>query len=130
MIEPLFPPVQVIVDLHGDLIAEHGGAQGLRDLGVLEASVARAHQIMAYADSRVMIFDLAAAVCASIIRNHPFVDGNKRIGFLTLYIILGLNNLYIDVTDRDAEKMTFGLASGAIDEDGFRAWVADNSFQI
>ena len=84
------PPLQAVLDLHAELLAEHGGAPGIRDLGALEASLARPYQLLAYGDERLTVFDLAAAVCASICRNHPFVDGNKRAAFVALGLCLGL----------------------------------------
>lgn len=130
MIEPAFPPIEAIVDLHDELLAEHGGAGGLRDRGALEAALARPLQIMAYAERPVTIFDLAAAICASIIRNHPFVDGNKRAGFCALGVMLGLNGLYLDASEREATTMTLALAAGDMTEEVFRDWVADRSYPL
>lgn len=129
MREPVFPPAQAIIDLHAELLAEHGGAPGLRDRGALEASLARAHQIIAYADGHVTVFGLAAAVCVSILRNHPFVDGNKRAGFVALGMILHMNGLCLDVSEREAADMVLSVAGGERTEDDFRQWVADNSFE-
>ena len=128
MIDPVFPPIEAIIDLHDDLLAEHGGASGLRDMGALEASLARPLQIMAYADDHVTIFDLAAAICASVIRNPPFVDGNKRAGFCALGLTLGMNGLYLDASERDAADKVLALAAGDMAEKAFRDWVAENSY--
>lgn len=125
MIEPVFPPIEAIIDLHGELLAEHGGAPGLRDRGALEASLARSRQLMAYADP-VTIVDLTVAIGAGIIRNHPFVDGNKRAGFCALGVTLGLNGLYLDASEREATARTLALAAGDITEQAFRDWVADH----
>ena len=78
------PPIKAIIDLHAEALEEHGGAPGLRDKGALEAALARPRQILAYSEESVTVFDLAAALCVGICRNHPFVDGNKRAGFLAL----------------------------------------------
>jgi len=126
---PVFPPIEAIIDLHAELLAEHGGVPGLRDRGALEASVARALQIMAYGDERITVFDLASAVCVSILRNHPFVDGNKRAGFAALGMILHMNGLYLDVSERAAIEMIVSVAAGTRSEDEFRRWVAENSFE-
>lgn len=128
MKEPVFPPIEAIIDLHAELLAEHGGVPGLRDRGALEASLARA-QIIAYADGHVTVFDLAAAVCVSILRNHPFVDGNKRAGFVALGMILHMNGLHLDVSEREAADMILSVAARERSEDAFRQWVADNSFE-
>lgn len=128
MIDPVFPPIEAIIDLHDELLVEHGGAGALRDRGALEASLARPLQIMSYADGHVTIFDLAAAICASIIRNHPFVDGNKRAGFCALGLTLGLNGLYLDASEREATTMTMALAAREMTEEAFRDWVTDHSY--
>ncbi|TWB16918.1 death-on-curing protein [Nitrospirillum amazonense] len=127
MTEFLVPPIEAIIDLHAELLAEHGGASGLRDRGALEASLARAHQIIAYAEGSVTVFDLAAAVCVSILRNHPFVDGNKRAGFVALGTTLILNGLFLDVSEREAADMILAVAASERSEEEFRRWVADNS---
>lgn len=126
---PVFPPIEAVIDIHAELLVEHGGAAGLRDRGALEAALARAHQIIAYRDGPVTIFDLAAAVCVSILRNHPFVDGNKRAGFAALGMALTMNGLYLDVTEREAAETVLSVAAGEMSEEAFRQWVAENSFE-
>jgi death-on-curing protein len=122
----VLPPIEAIIDIHAELLAEHGGAPGLRDRGALEASLARARQILAYAEEDPTLFDLAAAVCASIVRTHPFVDGNKRAGFAALGMTLMLNGAYLDVAEHEATRVILDLAAGRSDEDEFRRWVARN----
>jgi death-on-curing protein len=123
------PPIEAVIDLHGELLAEHGGAPGLRDRGALEAAMARPHQLLAYAEGPVTVFDLAAAVCVSICRTHPFVDGNKRAGFMVLGLILGMNGLFLDVSEHEAAETIQALASGQLGEETFRDWVSRNSFE-
>ncbi|EWY40515.1 death-on-curing protein [Skermanella stibiiresistens SB22] len=124
------PPLQVILEFHDELLAEHGGTPGIRDLGALEASMARPYQLIAYADERLTIFDLAAALCASICRSRPFIDGNKRAAFLALGLALGLNGFELDTTEREAADRVLNLASGSLPEQEFRDWVADHSYAI
>lgn len=124
------PPLQAVLDLHGELLVEHGGAPGIRDLGALEASLARPYQIIAYGDGRVTIFDLAAAVCASICRNHPFVDGNKRAAFVGLGLVLGLNGFELDVAERAAADTILSLAAGTLSEEALRDWIAEHAYDI
>jgi death-on-curing protein len=126
VIDIVLPPIEAIIDIHAELLAEHGGAPGLRDRGALEASLARARQILAYAEEDPTLFDLAAAVCASIVRTHPFVDGNKRAGFAALGMTLMLNGAYLDVAEHEATRVILDLAAGRSDEDEFRRWVARN----
>ena len=126
MTELRLPPAQAIIDLHSEWIADYGGASGLRDRGALEASLGRASQLAAYeADATIPI--IAAAVCISICRNHPFIDGNKRAAFGTLGVILGLNGHYLDVAEHDATRVMFALAAGEMPEEEFRRWVLSNA---
>jgi death-on-curing protein len=116
------PPIQAVIDLHSEWIADYGGASGVRDKGTLEGSLARASQLMAEANLAV----IAAAVCVSICRNHPFIDGNKRAAFGTLGVVLGLNGYYLDVSEREATRAMIALAAGEMPEEQFRAWVSSN----
>ena len=124
------PPLRALLDLHDELLAEHGGAPGLRDAGALESSLARPYQLIAYGDDTLTIFDLAAALCASICRNHPFVDGNKRAAFVALGVTLGLNGFELDTTEREAADRILTLTAGTQSEAEFRDWVADHSYAI
>jgi death-on-curing protein len=124
------PPLRALLNLHDELLAEHGGAPGLRDAGASESSLARPYQLIAYGDDTLTIFDLAAALCASICRNHPFVDGNKRAAFVALGVTLGLNGFELDTTEREAADRILTLAAGTQSEAEFRDWVADHSYSI
>ena len=124
------PPLRALLDLHDELLAEHGGAPGLRDAGALESSLARPYQLIAYGDDTLTVFDLAAALCASICRNHPFVDGNKRAAFVALGVTLGLNGFELDTTEREAADRILTLAAGTQSEAEFRGWVAYHSYAI
>ena len=80
---------------------------------------------MAY-DPSADLAVIAAAVCASICRNHPFIDGNKRAAFGALGVILGLNGLYLDVAENEATRVMFALAASEMSEDAFRIWASAN----
>lgn len=87
--------------------------------------------MLAYAAEPVTVFDLAAALCVSLGRHHhPFVDGNKRIAFAALGMTLGLNGLYLDVTEREAAEKVISVCDGGMDERSFRDWAASNSFEL
>ncbi|WP_039851945.1 type II toxin-antitoxin system death-on-curing family toxin [Magnetospirillum fulvum] len=126
MTELRLPPIQAIIDLHTEWIAEYGGALGVRDKGALEGSLGRASQLVSY-DPDASLAVIAAAVCVSICRNHPFVDGNKRAAFGTLGVILGLNGYYLDVAEHEATKVMVALAAGEMPEEEFRTWVLANA---
>ena len=127
MIEPILPPIAAIEDLHRELIDTFGGAPDLRDRGALDQSLARPRQVIAYGGDSLSVHDVAAALCVSLCRNHPFVDGNKRIAFAALGLTLILNGYDLDATEREATAVMMDLAAGTLSEDAFRAWVARNS---
>ncbi len=110
--------------MHAVLLAEHGGAPGLRDEGFLESALARPRQIFAYADCDLP--QLAAAYVAGIVRNHPFVDGNKRTGFMTGYVFLERNRLHLTASEAEAAQAVLELAAGTVDEAGFAAFLRDH----
>ena len=123
------PPLRAIVDIQAELLAEHGGAAGLRDPGALEACLGRPMQMLAYADD-IDLAAFATSLCAGICRiHHPFVDGNKRAGFAGLGMTLLLNDGYLDVAEREAARFVVQLAAGGLSEPDFAAWVRQNLTQ-
>jgi death-on-curing protein len=116
---------EVLLAVHDEQLAEHGGAEGLRDAGLLSSALARPKNLARY--EKPSAFDLAAAYAAGIIRNHPFVDGNKRTGFLAAYLFLALNGWELDVPEADAAAVVLDLAAGKTDEVQFSVWLKQNS---
>lgn len=114
----------VVQAIHDRLLAEHGGSPGLRDPGLLDSALARARQLHAYGEPDTC--DLAAAYASGIIRNHPFVDGNKRTGFMTAYLFLALNGLQVTAAEVEVVQVVTLLAAREIDEAAFAAWLRDN----
>src|SRR5580700_7360738 len=112
--------------IHNRLVAVHGGASGLRDRGLLQSALARPRQHHAYAASRDII-TMAALYTAGIIRNHPFVDGNKRTGFVTGVLFLELNGFNFEASEEDATEAVFGLAERSLDEAAYAVWLGQNS---
>src|ERR1035441_1664636 len=111
--------------LHGRLLALHGGAAGLRDDGLLKSALARPQQHLAYAASADII-GIAAAYTASIVSNHPFVDGNKRTGFVVGILFLELNGYRFTASEEDAAQAVLGLAAGSIDEASYSSFLRGN----
>jgi len=118
-------PAEAVIDLHAELLGEHGGVSGLRDRGALESAVARPRQIHAY-DSAADLYVLAAAYAGGITQNHPFVDGNKRGAFVTLGIFLSLNDLYLDATEKESEQVVVSLSAGQLTEAQLADWLRRN----
>ncbi len=124
------PDIDDLIEFQAQSIETFGGAPGLRDRGALEASLARAEHLIAYAEDEADTIAVASAVCASICRNHAFIDGNKRIAFIALGIILELNGFYLDARETDAQRRMMSLASGTLGEDAFAAWVRDSVMEV
>jgi death-on-curing protein len=110
--------------LHDESLAEHGGAPGLRDEGLLESALARPLNLAAY--GRPDIADLAAAHGVGLAKNHPFVDGNKRVAFLAVGMFLALNGRRLVATQADATLVMLDVASGTLDEPAFAAWLREH----
>lgn len=120
-----FVPKQSVLGLQGRSIALYGGAIGLRDEGLLESALARPENLAAYGAPDM--FALAAAYAFGIVRNHPFVDGNKRAAFLTAALFLDLNGVSLVAPEEEATAMTLALASGGAGEDDYAAWLREGS---
>ena len=111
----------VVIAAHNEQLAEHGGAAGTRDQGLLESALARAENLAAYGDPDVAA--LAAAYGFGIIRNHPFVDGNKRAGLIATELFLALNGFELVVGDAECVTIILALAAGELDETEFAGWL-------
>jgi death on curing protein len=117
--------LKIVLAIHDEQLAEHGGATGLRDAGLLESALARPLNHASYADPEVA--ELAALYALGIVRNHPFVDGNKRTGYVALETFLELNGALFPVSDADAVIAILKLAAGDTTDDEFIAWVRSNA---
>ncbi len=123
--EPIWVSKSAVLAFHERLVAEHGGAAGLRDEPLLDAALARPRNQFAY--GRADLFMLAAAYAFGLTRNHPFVDGNKRVGLVTTGVFLELNGYALRATEQEAAVATRALAAGEIDESAFARWLEDSS---
>lgn len=107
--------------LHDESIAEHGGAPGLRDEGLLESALARPLNLVAYGEPDVL--DLAAAYGVGLAKNHAFVDGNKRVAFLAVGLFLALNGQRLVASQAEATLTMLAVAAGTLDEAACAAWL-------
>ena len=112
--------------MHAELIAEHGGRDRLRDSGLLSSALAPPRNKRAYGASS-SIFELAAAYGVAIVRNHPFVDGNKRVALAVMYVFLELNGYRLEAPEVDAVETMLALAARKLDEKELTAWLKENS---
>jgi death-on-curing protein len=123
---PIWILRSVVEDVHGAQLAEHGGAAGMRDAGSLASAFERLRNLHAYGERDVC--RLAAAYAAGIVRNHPFVDGNKRTAFLGVYVFLRLNGLDLAADEVEAAAAMLMLASGAMQEEAFADWLRKHAW--
>jgi len=123
--EPVWVDLRDALAIHDRLLVLYGGAEGLRDQNLLESALARPQQIYAYAENPDLA-DLGSALMAGVVRNHPFVDGNKRTAFVLGVMFLELNGLDFVATEEDATQAVRLLAAGSLDEGSFKNWLCDN----
>ncbi len=112
---------RVLLAVHEEQLAEHGGAPGTRDLGLFESALARPRNLALYGEPDAAA--LAAAYGCGIARNHPFVDGNKRIAFVAVDLFLALNGLELTADDGACVLTMLAVAAGSMDEPTFAAWL-------
>jgi death-on-curing protein len=124
--EPLWLSRQAIEIIHGEQLAEHGGRPGVRDLNDLEAAIARPRQHWTYADGTELP-ELAAILCEALVRGHPFVDGNKRTGFLAAFAFLRINGLDFTADEDDVVDVIESLASGALSVQELTEWISNQT---
>ncbi len=124
MTDPIWLAEDLPIALHERLVAGFGGLTGVRDQGLLESAMARPRQLAAYGSAGIV--ELASAYAAGIVRNHPFIDGNKRVGFMLAYIFLVRNGYRFTASEAAATRAVLDLASGALSEQEFARWLADN----
>ncbi len=121
--EPIWILAKTVGALHRRLLAEHGGLSGVRDPGGLEAAPARPRQVFAYGDPQPDLATLATAYAGAFFRNHPFVDGNKRVALAVAIGFLRLNGWTTTASQLDAYVATLGLAAREITEEEYAAWI-------
>ena len=124
--EPRGLPRVVVDAMHNDQIREHGGLPAVRDDNLLESALARAQQQWHYRET-TDIPALAAAYGFGLVKNHPYRDGNKRIGFLAMVTFLGLNGHEFHATDAEVVAEMLGLAAGDVSEESLASWIRQHS---
>ena len=121
MSEPAWLDIDIVIDVHAEQLSLFGGAEGLRDKGLLESALARPVNKFAYGETDLAV--LAAAYGYGIARNHPFVDGNKRMAFAAIIVFLGLNDLEFKGDPADAAATILALAAGEVGEEALSRWI-------
>ena len=116
-----------VIKMQNILIQQTGGSKGIRDEGLLESALNTPFQTFDKEELYKTIPAKAAKLCYFIINNHPFVDGNKRIGILTMLVFLEMNSINIKCTDSELIELGLGLAEGRIKEEELLGWILDHS---
>lgn len=119
-------PEAAVRAMHAELVAEHGGRAGIRDEGLLSSALARPRNRRVYGGSTTL-FGLAAGYGVGIIRNHPFLDGNKRLALMVVYVFLEINGYCLDAPEVEAADIMLRLASGELEEEDLARWLKMNS---
>ena len=115
---------QVLLLLHDESLAEHGGGSGVRDEGLFDSALARPLNLALY--GRPDVADLAASYGVELAKNHAFVDGNKRVAFLAVGMFLALYGYRLHATQADATLTVMDVAAGTMDEATFAQWIRDH----
>ena len=121
MKEPLWLSRNVMLSTHAELLSRFGGLSGIRDEGLLDSAMNRPRHLLAYGQPD--LFELAAEYTFGIVKNHPFLDGNKRTGFMAAYIFLGANDMEFTAPEEEAVLQTLALAAGEIGKKEYAAWL-------
>jgi death-on-curing protein len=122
--EPIWIDAADVLAIHDRQLVEHGGAEGLRDEGLLHSALGRPLNHFAYASSDII--ERATMYTAGIVQNHPFVDGNKRTGFVVGVLFIELNGYRLKAREEAAAQSILELAAGTIDEKGLCAFLRAN----
>ena len=118
--------IDMVEGFHRESLALFGGSDGLRDRGLLESALARPENILAY-EPNADIFRLAAADGYGLVKNYPFIDGNKRTGTLAAVVFLGLNGVQVEFNEAEIAVMIIGLAASEFSEDDLANWLRKNA---
>jgi death on curing protein len=124
---PTWIRLDAVLEMHAESLREHGGPEGVRDMGLLESALARPQNLLAYSEETHSLSRLAAAYAKGIVANHAFVDGNKRTAFVVSLTFLLLNGITVTASKEDRVVTFWKLAEGTLSEDQLAAWFERNT---
>jgi len=125
MKEPLWVNRDDCIAIHELMLAQHGGLAGIRDEGLLESALAKPRNLFAYGSPKLQ--ELAASYAAGIVHNHPFLDGNKRTGFMVAAVFLEVNGHVLIATEESVVQNMLALAAGKVKEADYAVWLKNTS---
>ncbi|NJM72127.1 MAG: type II toxin-antitoxin system death-on-curing family toxin [Scytonema sp. RU_4_4] len=117
---------EVVVAIHRRQLAEHGGLEGIRDEGLLQSALYRPKNLLAYSESPPDAASLTAAYAYGIVKNHPFVDGNKRTAYVVMRTFLKLNGYDIQASNEEKYQIWIDLAAGKLSEEELAEWIREH----
>jgi death-on-curing protein len=123
--EPKWISKKALLLLHEESLAVFGGARGIRDQGLLDSALARPENLQAYQPGCTLA-DLAASYAFGLAKNHAFVDGNKRVAFLSIGVFLAINGYRVTAEQMEAIRAMLAVAAGELDESALSVWIAQN----
>ena len=125
MIDPVWVTEKLVIMVHDMLLAEHGGLSGIRDQGLLKSALAKPQQLHRYKPES-SLYELATAYSFGLAKNHPFIDGNKRIAFTVTAVFLELNGKVLNAPEAEVVVFYEGLAGGKVSDEALAKWLEDN----
>lgn len=125
MKEPVWLDKDLLLSIHRILLSRFGGADGVRDEGLLDSALARPQQSFHYESPSLV--EMAATYAEGIVKNHPFIDGNKRTGFIAAYTFLAANGWQLTAPEEEAVLQTLALAAGEIGAAEYGKWLKANT---
>lgn len=128
MSDPVWLDREDCLAMHEKLIERFGGLQGIRDEGLLDSALNKPLHVFNY--GKPTVFELAASYALGIVKNHPFLDGNKRTGFVAAALFIEANGFSFQATEEEAVLETLALAAGERAEADYAAWLARNSVEV
>ena len=126
MAEPIWVRYDVVIAIHRRQLAEHGGGEGIRDVGLLESALDKPKNLYHYSDPKPALAAMAASYAYGIALNHPFVDGNKRTAFIACQLFLRLNGIQITASQAEKYDIFIKLASGDLSEKSLAKWINEH----
>ena len=125
MSEPVWVDREDCLAMHEKLLERFGGLKGIRDEGLLESALNKPRHLFSY--GKPTVFEMAASYAVGIVKNHPFLDGNKRTGFVAAALFIEANGYLFQATEEESVLETLALAAGKSTEADYAAWLAKNS---
>ncbi len=125
-----FVAFEEVVYFHKKIIQATGGSYGIRDIGLIKSSLNRAYVTFDGQDLYKENKDKIVAITYSLIKNHGFIDGNKRIGVAVMLLLLRLNDIKIEYTQKELIELGLGIADGSFDEKEIKRWITDHQIDV